>query len=53
MERCRYAPVHNPESEQGLWVIDGARQMVYAQTSLSRDEQIRAARKLQQRPSVQ
>jgi hypothetical protein len=53
MERCHYAPVHNPESEQGLWVIDGARQMVYAQTALSRDEQVRAARKLQQRPSVQ
>jgi hypothetical protein len=53
MERCGYAPVRNPESDQGLWVIDGARQVIYAQIALTRDEQVRAARRLQQRPSVQ
>jgi hypothetical protein len=53
MERCGYAPVRNPESDQGLWVIDGARQVIYAQIVLPREEQVRAARRLQQRPSVQ
>jgi hypothetical protein len=53
MERCGYAPVRNPDRDTGLWVIEGARQVIYAQIALPREEQLRAARRLQQRPQGQ
>jgi hypothetical protein len=46
MERCRYAPVRNPTAADGLWKLKGGRQVIYARTALSHDEQVRAAREL-------
>ena len=48
MERCGYAPVRNPTAADGLWKLKGGRQVIYARTTLSHDEQVRAARELLQ-----
>jgi hypothetical protein len=48
-ERCRCAPVRNPTATDGLWKLKGGRQVIYAKTTLSRNEQVRAARELLQR----
>jgi hypothetical protein len=45
---CGYVPVGNPDSKQGLWVIDGKRQRIYASRFLSVINQMRAAKKLMQ-----
>jgi hypothetical protein len=45
-ERCGYTPVRNGDAKDGLWVIGGKRQVVYAQSDLSLDEKVKAARKL-------
>jgi Family of unknown function (DUF5906) len=45
-EKCGYVPVRNEAAESGLWVINGARQVIYAKASLSLREQLIAARKL-------
>jgi len=50
MERCGYASVMNPTRDTALWVINGVRQVIYARADLSREEQVRAARRLQQNP---
>ncbi len=44
LERVGYVSVQNPDAKDGLWVIDGRRQAVYARQKLSGPEQIRAAR---------
>jgi hypothetical protein len=46
MEQCRYVPVRNDAAKDGLWVIGGSRQVVYAKTELSLHNQIKAARQL-------
>jgi hypothetical protein len=46
LERCGYVSVRNPDRKDGLWKINGDRQIVYAKMSLSVQEQITAARKL-------
>jgi hypothetical protein len=47
MERCGYVPVRNPyAASDGLWKINGARQVVYARATLSPQDQMRAAQKL-------
>ena len=54
LEGCGYAPVRNPDSQQGLWRIAtwqgrvvSTKQSVYAKKSLAVRDQIRAARRLQ------
>jgi uncharacterized protein DUF5906 len=47
-EACGYVPVRNPDRDQGLWVIDRRRQVVYARGELSLGDQIRAAQKLRE-----
>jgi hypothetical protein len=46
MERCGYSPVRNPTAADGLWKLKGGRQVIYARTTLSHDERVRAAREL-------
>jgi hypothetical protein len=46
LEKCDYVPVRNDDATDGLWKIGGKRQVVYAQKSLSRQEQLSAARSL-------
>ncbi len=44
-EKCGYIPVRS-SSQDGLWVIDGKRQVIYARQELPPKDQIIAARKL-------
>jgi hypothetical protein len=46
LERCGYVSVNNPDAKDGLWKIEGARQVVYGKASLAFGERIRVARKL-------
>ena len=46
LERCGYIAVKNPEAKDGLWKLQGERQVVYAKASLSPAEAIKAARQL-------
>jgi hypothetical protein len=46
MERCRYAPVRNPDADDGLWKLHGKRRVVYAKVDMSPREQIAAARRV-------
>ena len=46
MEAVGYVPVRNNVSEDGLWRLNGKRQVIYAQKHLSFAEQIHAARAL-------
>ena len=42
-ERCGYVPVRNDTAKDGLWVIRGTRQVVYARTELSVRDRFAAA----------
>ena len=42
-ERCGYAPIRNDAAKDGLWVIRGTRQVVYARTELSTRDRFVAA----------
>ena len=42
MERCGYVPVRNPNADDGLWKLQGRRQVVYARTDLSPGAQLAA-----------
>ena len=42
MERCGYAAVRNPNADDGLWKLQGRRQVVYARTDLSLGAQLAA-----------
>jgi hypothetical protein len=46
LERCGYVPVRNDTADDGLWKINGKRQVVYAQNALPVSERLRAARHL-------
>jgi Family of unknown function (DUF5906) len=46
LERCGYVSVRNPNAKDGYWVIDGARQPVYAKNTLSVSDRLAAANKL-------
>ena len=46
MERAGYIPVHNPDAKDGLFKINGRRQVVYAKCTLTTADQIRAARRV-------
>jgi hypothetical protein len=38
MERCGYVPLRNPGADDGLWKIDGKRQVVYVQAKLTAEQ---------------
>ena len=44
-EACGYTPVRNPDAEDGLWGINGRRQVVYARSDLSLRDRIAAAQR--------
>jgi hypothetical protein len=46
LEKCGYVPIRNDASSQGLWVINGTRQAVYAKNTLSIRDRLKAARQL-------
>ena len=45
LEKCGYVPVRSNTASDGLWKINGARQVVYGRASLAIPDRIRAARK--------
>jgi hypothetical protein len=46
LEKCHYVPVRNDAAADGLFKIHGSRQAVYARSSLSIRDRIRAANDL-------
>lgn len=46
LESCEYTPVRNNLAKDGLWKINGARQVVYARAELSISDRIAAAGEL-------
>jgi hypothetical protein len=46
LEKCGYVPVRNDAANDGLWVINGKRQAVYAKNSLAIRDRLSAARDL-------
>jgi Family of unknown function (DUF5906) len=42
MEDCGYAPVRNPDSQQGLWQVVGERMVVYGKAELSLAARLKA-----------
>ena len=47
LETCGYRAVNNPDAKDGMWRIDGRRQMVYAKVSLPLVAQLKAGETLQ------
>jgi len=43
LEQCGYVPVRNPSTQTGVWVVGGARQVIYAKAGLSLSDQLKAA----------
>jgi hypothetical protein len=48
LEQCGYVPVRNRDAKDGLWLIRGARQVIYAKNSLSIRDQLAAVETLTQ-----
>ena len=46
LEKCGYVPVRNDHAKDGLWKINGARQVIYARSDLSVRDRLQAAGKL-------
>ena len=46
LERVGYVPVRNPDSDDGLFKVNGKRQAVYGKRSMTLSEQVRAARRV-------
>jgi hypothetical protein len=46
LEKVGYEPVRNPDAKDGLWVIAGKRQSIYARAELPLNDQLTAARRL-------
>jgi hypothetical protein len=46
LEQCEYVPVRNDPVKDGLWVIGGRRQAIYAKASLSVRDRVSSAREL-------
>jgi ligand-binding sensor domain-containing protein len=44
-EACGYSPVRNPDAEDGLWKLEGRRQVIYARNTLDRKKRLEAARR--------
>jgi hypothetical protein len=49
VEKCGYVPVRNDAAKDGLWVINGSRQVVYTRSDLPIAERFRAASELAHR----
>jgi RepB DNA-primase from phage plasmid/Family of unknown function (DUF5906) len=49
MELCGYVAVRNDANKKGLWIINGARQVVYARSTLTVRERFQAAQELASR----
>ena len=49
LEKCGYVQVRNTNAQDGLWVINGARQVVYARSEISAADKLKAARDLARR----
>ena len=43
LERCGYVPVRNDAANDGLWKVNGRRQVIYAKSSLSISDRFRTA----------
>ena len=52
LETCGYAPVRNDGASNGLWVVGGRRQVIYARATLPLRDQLAAARALASRPAA-
>ena len=46
LEKCGYTPIRNGMAGDGLWVINGSRQVVYAKDGLSVSDRLKAANEL-------
>ncbi len=46
LERCGYTSVRNPDCDDGLWIVEKVRQVIYAKTNLSAQQRLEAARKI-------
>ena len=46
VEQCGYAPVRNDGATDGLWKVEGARQVIYARASLTPRDRFTAAAKV-------
>jgi hypothetical protein len=46
LEKCGYVPVRNDDAKDGLWKVDGTRQVIYAKSALTTGERLKAAREL-------
>jgi Family of unknown function (DUF5906) len=44
LEKCGYVPVRNDYADDGLWKLNGKRQVVYAKSALSISDRFRAAK---------
>ena len=51
-EKCGYVPVRNDGARDGLWVINGNRQVIYAKKDLPLSDQINAAELLRQSQAI-
>jgi hypothetical protein len=49
LEKCGYVQVRNDVAKDGLWVLNGSRQAVYAKSELSVSDQLKAANDLAHR----
>jgi hypothetical protein len=45
LEACGYVSVRNPEAKDGIWKVNGHRQVVYAKTALCYRDQVAAVRR--------
>ena len=43
LEKCGYVPVRNDAADDGLWKINGQRQVIYARSTLPLAAQLKAA----------
>jgi hypothetical protein len=46
LEQCGYVPVRNDAAADGLWKLNGKRQVIYAKAALSPREQLKTAQKM-------
>ena len=44
LEACDYVPLRNSDANDGLWKINGRRQVIYAKKKLTRRDQLIAAK---------
>ncbi len=52
LEQCGYVPVRNSDRQNGLWVVNGVRQVIYAREELSPRDRYAAAAELVKGPRM-